>query len=90
MTTKKAADVVSQGNWRGCQALHTANSDCGDVLAPVEEIELADDEGLDQHDRARRDDCQQTDYVEDSNDVEDDVTGASQGPAEEPHVGRSG
>ena len=87
---KKTADLVSQGNWRDSQALHTANSNCGDVLAPVEEIELADDKGLDQHDRARRDDCQQTDYVEDSNDVEDDVTGASQRATKEPHVGRRG
>lgn len=75
---KKAADAVSQRNRRGCLALHTANGDCDDVFAPIEEIEFADDKGLDQHDRTRRDDCQQTDYVEDSDDVEDDVTGTGQ------------
>ena len=56
----------------------TANDDFDDMLAPVEEEEFADDEGLDQHDRARRNDCQQTDYVEDSNDVQHDVAGTSQ------------
>ncbi len=46
--------------------------------ACIKEEELADDEGLDQHDRARRNDCQQTDDVENSNDVENDVAGTSQ------------
>jgi hypothetical protein len=76
--TKKATDIVSQRNWRCCQVLHTADGDGDDVFAPIEEVEFADDERLDQHDRTRRDNCQQTDYVEDSNGVEDNVTGASQ------------
>jgi hypothetical protein len=52
--------------------LRTANDDGDNMLASIEEEEFANDEGLDQHDRTRRDDCQQTDYVEDSDDVEDD------------------
>lgn len=48
------------------------------MIARIEEEEFADDKGLDQHDRARRNDGKQTDYVEDSNDVEDNVAGTSQ------------
>ena len=48
------------------------------MIARIEEEEFADDEGLDQHDRARRNDGKQTNYVEDSNDVEDNVAGTSQ------------
>ena len=58
------------------------------MLATIEEEELADDEGLDQHDRTRSDDCQQTYYVEDSDDVEHDVSSACQGLSEETHYDR--
>ena len=59
----------------------------------VEEEELRDDEGLDEHDRAGGDDGQQSDDVEDADDIKDDVAWASQGVAgatrafEERHCG---
>ena len=52
------------------------------MLAGIEEEELADNEGLDEHDRARCDDCQQADNVEDSDDIENYVAGTSQWSAE--------
>ena len=56
----------------------TAHDDDENVLARVEEKEPANDEGLDQHDRTRCDDSQQTYDVEDSDDIENDIAGASQ------------
>ena len=55
------------------------------MIARIEEEEFADDEGLDQHDRTRRNDCRQTDDVHDSNDVENDVASAGQGFSEATH-----
>lgn len=57
--------------------LTTYDNGC-DMLAAVEEEELANDKGLDQHDQTRCDDCQQTDYIEDSDDVQHDVSSACQ------------
>ena len=65
-------------SWKRFWALRTTYDNRDDMIACIEEEEFADDEGLDQHDRARRNDCKQTDYVEDSNDVEDNVAGTSQ------------
>jgi hypothetical protein len=65
--------------------LRTANDDGDNMLASIEEEEFANDEGLDQHDRTRRDDCQQTDYVEDADDVEHDVSSAGQGLSKAAH-----
>lgn len=63
----------------------TTDDDRCDVLAGIEEEELAHDKGLDQHDRARCDDCQQTDDVEDTDDVQHDVAGAGEGLSEAAH-----
>ena len=54
----------------------TTNDDSDDMLACIEEIEFGDDKGLDQHDRAGSDDSQKRDYVDDSNNIEHDVTSA--------------
>lgn len=43
------------------------------MCSGIEEEELTNDEGLDQHDRARRNDSQQADDVHNSNDIEDDI-----------------
>lgn len=55
------------------------------MLATVEEEEPADADDLDQHDRARSYDGQQADYVEDSDDIEHDVSSAGQGLSEAAH-----
>ena len=64
---------------------HTADDDFDDMSGSIEEEELAHDEGLDQHDRARRNDCQQTDDVHDSNDVEDNIASAGKRPPKAGH-----
>jgi hypothetical protein len=69
---------------RSCQELTTDDDRC-DMLASIEEEEFANDEGLDQHDRARCNDCQQTDDVEDTDDVQHDVTSAGEGLSEAAH-----
>jgi hypothetical protein len=69
---------VSEGKLEAILALRTTYDNRDDMIARIEEEEFADDEGLDQHDRARRNDGKQTNYVEDSNDVEDNVAGTSQ------------
>ena len=51
----------------------------------VEEEELRDDEGFDQHDEAACDDGEKGDYVHHAKDIEDDVAWSSQGAVEERH-----
>lgn len=51
----------------------------------VEEEEFGDVEGLNQHGEAGSYACRQGDYVDDADDVEDDVAWACQGPVEERH-----
>ena len=63
----------------------TTYDDGCDMLATIEEEKPADADDLDQHDRARSDDCQQTNYVEHSNDIEHDVSSAGQGLSEAAH-----
>ena len=76
--------MIRKPEWRSVRkagtilALLTTYDNRDDMIARIEEEEFADDEGLDQHDRARRNNGKQTDYVEDSNDVEDNVAGTSQ------------
>lgn len=56
--------------------------------ARIEEEELADDKGLDDHDRAGCNDRQQTDHIERSYDIEDDVSWSSQRFSETAHGDR--
>jgi hypothetical protein len=58
------------------------------VPARIEEEEFADDEGLDKHDGARCDDCQQADDIEDSYSIEDDKAWPSQRFSEAAHGDR--
>lgn len=51
----------------------------------VEEEELGDDKGLDQHDRAGDNDSYEADNVHDTDDVENDVARPSQGSFKERH-----
>lgn len=51
----------------------------------VEEEELGDDKGLDQHDRAGDDDSYKADNVHNTDGVEDDVARPSQGFFKERH-----
>ena len=57
-----------------------------DVLGSIEEVELGNDKGLDQHDRARCDDGQKGDYVDDSKDIKHDVASAGQGLSKAAHI----
>lgn len=52
----------------------------------VEEEELGDYEGLDEHDEASCDDREKGNYIHHSDDVEDEVAWASQGTVEERHL----
>lgn len=64
---------------------HTADDDFDNMPACIKEEEPADDESLDQHDRACGDDCQQTHDVEDSNDIQDDVACAGKVASKDLH-----
>jgi hypothetical protein len=57
------------------------------VPARIEEEEFADDEGLDDHDRAGRNDCKQADDIEHSYNVEDDISRPSQRFSKTAHDG---
>jgi hypothetical protein len=84
--TRKPVSRVSKASSMFPQAARlTTYNDGRDMLATVEEEEPADADNLDQHDRARSDDCQQTDYVEDADDVEHDVSSAGQGLSKAAH-----
>jgi len=63
----------------------TSNDPLDDVPTCIKEEELADDERLDNHDRARCDDSHQADDIEHPNDVEDDISWSSQGFSETAH-----
>jgi hypothetical protein len=65
--------------------LLTGNYPFDDVPRCIKEEELADDESLDNHDRACCDDSHQADDIEHPNDVEDDITWSSQGLSETAH-----
>jgi hypothetical protein len=51
----------------------------------IEEEELGDDQGLDQHDKGCDDDREQADDVHRSDDVEDDIAGAREITLDEAH-----
>ena len=55
------------------------------MLGGIEEVELGDNEGLDQHDRASSDNSQECDYVDDSDDIKHDVASAGQRLAKASH-----
>ena len=82
--TREDQPVLSIGSTGGL----TADDNFDDMSGGIEEEELADDEGLDQHDRTRRNDCQQTDDIHDSNDIEDDIAGTGERPPKATHSGR--
>ena len=65
--------------------LLTADHYSDDVLTGVEEEELGDNEGLDQHDRTGRNDGQKGNYVDDSDHIKDDVASAGEGLAKATH-----
>ena len=85
MRTRKPVYLVSEASQMAEAVRLTTYNDGCDMLATVEEEKPADTDDLDQHDRARSDDCQQTDYVENTDDIEHDVSGAGQGLSEAAH-----
>ena len=85
MRTRKPVYLVSEASQMAEAVRLTTYNDGCDMLATIEEEKPADTDDLDQHDRARSDDCQQTNYVEHSNDIEHDVSSAGQGLSEAAH-----
>ena len=63
----------------------TRNDTLDNVPARIEEEEFADDEGLDDHNRASRYDCQQADDIEYPQDIEYDISWPSQRFSEAAH-----
>ena len=63
----------------------TSNNTLDDVPASVEEEEFADDESLDNHDRASCNNSQQADDIEHSDDIKDDISWSSQRSSEAAH-----
>ena len=63
----------------------TAHTACDKMGDAVEEEEFRDDKGFDQHDEAGGDDGEEGDYIQHTEDVEDDVAWTSQGSVEERH-----
>ena len=61
------------------------DDDSDDMLGSIEEIEFGDNESLDQHDRARSDDSQECDNIDDSDDIQHNVTSAGQRLAKASH-----
>lgn len=88
VASEKAAEDGELGNqeehyWRSVQAAafvgtlgHTAGDGCENMSDSIEEEELGSHRGLDEHDHAGGDDCQETDDVQDTNSVEDDIAWA--------------